>query len=656
LIWPRNRTKLKRGSKEEIPVARIRDLAVWQAMLALALACGCENNGAGAGGSGGAGAADGGGGAATEQTGFADCDALLDYARSHTQELIDASPIGAPFPEPSPCASNPACDALFSPDSEFYLPLPAWKAMDESVNDHGGHLRVSDGVVYFVQSQRLFSWPLDGGPADLSVLPNLGGSLFVTGERALLVNPGSSTTTLVEVDISNRSAMKIVRTREIVGRGVGVARVGQTVRVAVQSRPRLDWEIAGTGGGLGSVPSNDPAAVAAAREHNGALVLGSEAADWLATYDEIDPSGARQTLPLLGCDAVHAPEERGGMSLLTIIDIDLGQGLASWRAVGLFAEGATLFGNRERSWIATAPWQKLSDKWLLPAPGAGQDLVSSLHAFASPADGFRPLGVATLPGLAIDLTESPAAGGAYVLARKGAIGLRGSTEFEATVSYVEQPDDSLRLVATTAPFTLAGPTGMALSADVLLIPSFVNEVPTRRVDVRVPNAPVAGETMDLYGPWIKLFPLPDGRLAALGRAVDKNWNYDAAQSFLRLLQSDSEIQSFDLGDFEPDCNDPDGFQFDAETQTLVTCGLTFAGSLVDGIDCQVFDVGVGSARQLGTVVHPDPPLPNYGYRDISTLGIANGQLITVSQTELRTTDLPSMTLRASVELPFPPTP
>jgi hypothetical protein len=591
---------------------------------------------------------------------FGDCDAMLAYVRNHAQELTDASPIGAPYGKALGCPGG--CDVF---TTVFNFAPSSWTRL-EGEGGFGGLLQVSGDRVFGVDVDRLFSAPITKADGKLSMLDEttFGRRIFVAGHRLLSVDlesplnqPGRHPTSIVEVDISDPEAMRVVRTRELNGTGVDAKMIDGKLRILIQSEPDIDWQLAGDVGLTGTAPNGDPADVAAARDHNRTLIDESTEEQWLPAYTDRSPDGTvTGSGRILDCSAVHHPVEPGGVGLLTWIEIDVADGLDSARADGLFADSAQVYATSDRVVVATRPWRELSGLWSLSGAEIPTGARTLLHVFDAAGGGMRSLGNAAIDGYIVDLAMmNDERLAALTIDWNIWDGLDADAPESLALSIMEVGTEGLAQIGRSDPFmakwnsvrnvTIAGAVGY--------LPSSANEVATRWVDLKDARHPAVRDDIDLTGPWLNLYPWRETQVLALGREVDSDWNYDQAKSFVARLDATKVTTNSGFAAFTPDrISDPDAFAIDDVSETLVTCGLVSSGDLIVGHDCFVFDIsGDGSPPQLGTIQHPTPP-PNYGYRYIQSVALSGDRLVTSSNMELRVSALPSLETIRSFEMPL----
>src|SRR5262249_26239632 len=127
---------------------------------------------------------------------------------------------------------------------------------------------------------------------------------------ARMIAPIATTSTLTEIDVSDPSSLKVVKTLTLDGSYIDARQIGTTVRVvSSQSRPvGVPW-----------VPPTQPMPADAAPARNKAVLASSHVKAWLPTYR----LGKQAARPLLQCRDVRRPPVFSGLGMLTVTTVDL---------------------------------------------------------------------------------------------------------------------------------------------------------------------------------------------------------------------------------------------------------------------------------------------------------------------------------------------
>lgn len=195
-------------------------------------------------------------------------------------------------------------------------------------------------------------------------------SLFIDGDRALLFgsawNPGpvplaaasdgvgiapvsgSPTVEIIEVDIGGEP--EVVRSMSIDGSFISGRMVEGVVRLVSTSGPvGFEWSYP-SGSGL--------RAERKAVEENKEIVRNSTEENWIPYYVVADADGnIVDEGTLFDCDRAARPDEFSGLNMLSVLTIDLSDGLDLVDATGVLANGDTVYSSEDSLYVATQNWQ-----------------------------------------------------------------------------------------------------------------------------------------------------------------------------------------------------------------------------------------------------------------------------------------------------------
>lgn len=172
--------------------------------------------------------------------------------------------------------------------------------------------------------------------------------LAESADRAIAPAPSSPTVQIVEVDISGDP--EIGRTMEIDGVFISGRMIDDTARLVITSGPvGFEWSYP-EGSGL--------RAQREAIEENREIVRNSTEENWIPYFVVTDSGGnVIDEGTLFDCDRATHPEEFSGLDMLSVLTIDLGEGLAVRDGTGVLATGDTVYASEESLYVATRDWQ-----------------------------------------------------------------------------------------------------------------------------------------------------------------------------------------------------------------------------------------------------------------------------------------------------------
>jgi hypothetical protein len=184
---------------------------------------------------------------------------------------------------------------------------------------------------------------------------------------------GDGLTTLVELDVSDPSRLRALRTVTFDGALLGARRVEGTIRLV-------------TGAQIpGPLPFERPSAwtreaFEATAERNRMLFAQSPAADWLPSYRiERGRGGPTADRPLVQCRHVRRPQSYSGLGLLTVVTLDLGKGLQLVSSTALMTDAGIVYASPESLYVATEAWSGRMDP--SEEDAAPSKATTALHKF-----------------------------------------------------------------------------------------------------------------------------------------------------------------------------------------------------------------------------------------------------------------------------------
>jgi hypothetical protein len=166
---------------------------------------------------------------------------------------------------------------------------------------------------------------------------------------------GSGISVLSEIDISDPDDMRVVRTLFVDGSYLSARMVGDTARVVVDAYPTGLEFVYPTGSGLRAERD--------AERTNRQVIRDSTMDNWLPYFVLEEKRGNRTVTTegiLLECEQTFKPQEFSGLGTLTVLTIDLSDGLEPADAVGVFADGETVYASQESLYVATQRWHDWS--------------------------------------------------------------------------------------------------------------------------------------------------------------------------------------------------------------------------------------------------------------------------------------------------------
>ncbi len=310
---------------------------------------------------------------------FDSCNEFLDYVKKHAIELV--GPYGL---------EGYGGGRLYAVDEELAFATAdvggdgfVRSAPVQGVDYSGTNVQVAgvdepdivktDGERIFAIAQGRLYWIDAVGEPEIVAslqLDGWGQQLFLSGDSLLVITSGgyfgveplggvasgmivpesrTERVVLSEVDVSDPDNFAAVRTLTLDGSTLSSRMADGTVRIVVRSGPiGFEWAYP-EGSGIRAEQK--------AIEANKKLIEESTLENWVPWYILKDHrSGTTSDGPVLGCDQVGHPDEFSGLTMLTILSIDLDEGLEPGNSLGLLAEGQTIYASNDNLYVATSPW------------------------------------------------------------------------------------------------------------------------------------------------------------------------------------------------------------------------------------------------------------------------------------------------------------
>jgi hypothetical protein len=590
--------------------------------------------------------------------GFHSCANLRRYARRHSEAVSYPVGIadGAPIP---PGAGTPGAAGGEATDSGSASGSTPTNVQEPGI-DEPDIVKAAGSQVFALAQGKLRSIdvsgaaPLQLGAIDLSELPGNAGDgydhqLLLAGDRLLLITQtsggyegggtggppgivapdiyyGSPRTVLSEIDVSDPAAMSVVRTLRVEGGYVSARLAGETARVVVSSFPEYAFATAGSAG--------------TQRRGTEKLIPSTVIRDEVA--------GTSHKSRLVPCRSIRRPREFSGLEMLSVLTIDLGQGLDPTDVDTIMTQGQTVYSSPESLYVATERW--------LP-PDAGERQVSSvnteIHRFAlgSPTE-TEYAASGTVPGFMLSQWALSEQDGFLRVAST-----EESPEFdvgdrESFVTVLGQSGDDLE------PVGRVGGLGRGESiyavrfiGDVGYVVTFRQVDPLYTVDLSDPTDPrVAGE-LKVPGYSAYLHPVGEGMLLGVGQDANDQGRTRGTQVSLFDVADPAAPSSLDrvaLGEGSSSEVEYDHHAFLLYPPTgLAVIPLEVYGPDGAGFAGAVgFHVGPTGIDEIGRISHPAED-GGTGGDVMSSMAVrrslvAGGRLLTLSESGLMSHDLATL--------------
>jgi uncharacterized secreted protein with C-terminal beta-propeller domain len=248
-------------------------------------------------------------------------------------------------------------------------------------------LFVMNGMLHYVDvtggtSQRLGSLALPGwdhrfffdGDTAIVIARGDGYTIAYDEVAARIAPPYLGPTTLVfQVDISDPTDMLVRRTLRVDGSDLSARSVDGTIRLVVSSYPSE----------LPFVYPSNQYAEDFAQQANEQVIRESTIDQWLPNFTLVtgtDGEVVDEGL-IVDCARVHKPAEFAGFDTLSVVSMDMDDGLSNLTGAAVIAQGQTIYASTQSLYVATNVW--VPDQWVgtPEARDFEQEYETAIHRF-----------------------------------------------------------------------------------------------------------------------------------------------------------------------------------------------------------------------------------------------------------------------------------
>lgn len=498
-------------------------------------------------------------------------------------------------------------------------------------------------------------------------------SLFVSGDKALLFGSvwgegpipfaetdiaiapvQTPTVQIIEVDISGDP--EVVRTMSIDGTFVSGRMIDDSVRLVLTSTPiGFDWTYP-EGSGL--------RAEREAVEENRDIVRNSTEDNWIPYYIVSDADGnvtAEGTL--FDCERASHPDEFSGLDMLSVVTIDLGNGLDVIDATGVLARGDTIYSSADNLYVATQNWET----WIWRQTGREDERpegpTTDIHKFdvSSPAS-TEYLASGTVDGYLLNQFAMDEHEGMLRVASTTTPDWWGSgPDSESRITVLGEERGALAPVGTV---TGLGKTEQIYSVrfmgDVGYVVTFRQTDPLYTVDLSDPRNPQVIGELKVPGYSAYLHPVGEGLLMGIGQ--------DATEE--GMIQG-TQVSVFDVSDISDPVrldthtlSEGSGSQVEYDHHAFLYWeGLAMVpvqqwwwderteteSAFMGAVGLRVADDG--TLREVATVIHPDGEGKNADWRaQIVRTVVVDDSVYTISAKGIMKSSLDGLDEQAWLDL------
>src|SRR5262245_13967173 len=307
---------------------------------------------------------------------FGSCGEMLDYAKSQANRLVGPYGFGrgrsmyeaAPTPL-SAAAGSTTKDS--SADPVEGVDYSGTNVQEQGV-DEPDLVKTNGKTLFALANGNLDAVDVGTGKPrlldSLELTAGYDSELLLYGKRLLVLSRGGywaeplpamartmiayapSQSTLTEVDVSDPTALRLVRTMTLDGSYLSARMVGGTVRIVATSVIPETLEF---------VQPKDPGkdALAAATTRNRSILASSRVGNWLPSY-RVKRAGHAASKPrsLVQCRNVRRPVGFSGLGMLTVLTVDLSKGLDPVDSTAIMTDGRIVYASQAALYVATQRW------------------------------------------------------------------------------------------------------------------------------------------------------------------------------------------------------------------------------------------------------------------------------------------------------------
>ena len=317
-------------------------------------------------------------------------------------------------------------------------------------------------------------------------------------------------TSLVEVDLSDPSVLRIANVLTVTGSHVSTRVVGGSARIVVSSMPD----------DLPFVYPQNASGEERARRFNRDVVAETVLADWMPEFVLESADGSTVDGSLHECTDVSRPATFAGFSTLSVLTVPLDRPLSRPTTTAVLAEGSTVYSGHEHLYVST-------NAWVDPAELEDEDRRSwwdrnwdtALHQF-DVTDPERATYTASgeVPGHLLNQFSMSEHDGHLRVATTTGGPWRFDDDAESMVSVLERRDGELVVVGSVGDMG-RGERIFAVRyvGDVAYVVTFRQTDPFYTVDLSDPTTPVVRGELKITGYSGYLHPVAPNRVLGVGQ-------------------------------------------------------------------------------------------------------------------------------------------
>lgn len=360
---------------------------------------------------------------------------------------------------------------------------------------------------------------------------------------------------LTEIDISDPANPTMLRRLVVDGSYLSAREVGGVVRIVMRTSPQniypQYWD--------GEKELSQEDAIAALRSN----IRDTDLDYWLPSYSLID-SATDEILAegsLLNCTDVSRPETFSGYETLSVLTVDMTEGLQPpTSSVAVIAGGDLVYASTDSLYVATGQWWRWNVGFFPGSEDVAAEMTTEIHKFdISSSTQTEYVGSGAVGGFLLNqFAMSEFEGDLRVATTTSANGWwccdRGGEESESFVAVLRPSDGRLEQIGEVGGLGL-GETirSVRFIGDVGYVVTFRQTDPLYVVDLSDPTNPAVTGELKINGFSAYLHPLGDGLLLGVGQdATDEGFTTGTQVSIFDVSDptNPTRVQQY---------NFPDGF-------------------------------------------------------------------------------------------------
>jgi hypothetical protein len=487
---------------------------------------------------------------------FGSCSRFVHYARRHALNELKTrgtpTPMGIPFPVRSP---QPMMDGTQQTVQGEAAPTAPAAGQDfsttnvqESGVDEPDAVKTDGKRIFVAQNGRLNAVDARSNPPKLlgSIpLDGYGHQLLLSGERLLVMSgqpivydvvapqpvtitdPGATAaqtalsppmgiqgSTLTLVDVSEPSAMKVLRTMSVNGGYLSARLTGHTARVIFSATPQ-------------ALPLIQTLAVDDQRPK----IARTTTPDWRPTYKlRRGRTGRIARRALVRCTSITRSETFSGLNSLTVLTIDVDKGLDPVDSDAVMTDGQTVYASKDNLYVATQKAIAEQPNSETPPP----DQLSEIHKFdISKPDETTYEGTGVVTGSLLNqYSMSEQDGFLRVASTNAPLWWRVANDrpSESFVTVLKQDGKTLKQVGRVGELGKGERIyAVRFLGDVGYVVTFRQVDPLYTVGLSDPEHPKVLGSLDLLGYSAYLHPVGPGLLLGVGQAANEQGRTQGTQ-------------------------------------------------------------------------------------------------------------------------------